>query len=263
MDRRHHNMCFNHVCKGICWYSTDSPDFAYPWKAFCALWSNIWRADKNPSVASKQLRGLTLSKRVFYFPTVSTSCVYFIELFSSHSGARKCISKLINTGQACVEHVASLFRDTCERVWGPWWGAQKSLFLIFSELFIFFFLLQHHMRGLGKLMNYPHRGKTVCVSCTIPRFITWSCLNLLNWGLNFPTLICPNSLYTVTFLYKQDDSMKKYLYKSETLLNLTRVVRSALLTVLFYKKLGMYLQQFLWSNQVCVCVCAYWIPLGS
>lgn len=22
---------------------------------------------------------------------------------------------------------------------------------------LFFFLLQHHMRGLGKLMNYPHR----------------------------------------------------------------------------------------------------------
>lgn len=143
--------------------------------------------------------------------------------------------------------------------------ARGSEIVVFDIQWAFhlFFLLQHHMRGLGKLMNYPHRGKTVCVSCTIPRLITWSCLNLLNWGLNFPTLICPNSLYTVTFLYKQDDSMKKYLYKSETLLNLTRVVRSAMLTVLFYKKLGMYLQQFLWSSQVCVCVCAYWIPLGS
>ncbi len=87
--RKHYDMWINRVGRGMCWYSTDSSDFAYPWKAFCALWSNIWRADKNPSVASKQLRGLTLSKRGFYFPTVSTSCVYFIELFSSHSGAQQ------------------------------------------------------------------------------------------------------------------------------------------------------------------------------
>lgn len=170
MDRRHHNMCFNHVCKGICWYSTDSPDFAYPWKAFCALWSNIWRADKNPSVASKQLRGLTLSKRVFYFPTVSTSCVYFIELFSSHSGARKCISKLINTGQACVEHVASLFRDTCERVWGPWWGAQKSLFLIFSELFIFFFSAATPHERIRKVNELSSQGQDSVCKLHYPTF---------------------------------------------------------------------------------------------
>ena len=88
-ERQRCDMWINHVGRGMCWYSTDSSDFAYPWKAFSALWSNIWRADKNPSVASKQLRGLTLSKRGFYFPTVSTSCVYFIEPFSSHSGARR------------------------------------------------------------------------------------------------------------------------------------------------------------------------------
>lgn len=80
----------NHMGRGgMHWYSTDFSDFAYPWKAFCALWSNIWGADKNPSVASKQLQGLTLSKRGFYFPTVSTSCVYFIEPFSSHRGAQQ------------------------------------------------------------------------------------------------------------------------------------------------------------------------------
>lgn len=83
------DMWINHVSRGMRWYSTDFSDFAYPWKAFCTLWSNIWGADKNPSVASKQLQGLTLSKRGFYFPTVSTSCVYFIEPFSSHRGAQQ------------------------------------------------------------------------------------------------------------------------------------------------------------------------------
>lgn len=215
-------MSVNHVSRGVCSYSTDSSDFAYPWKAFCALWSNIWRADKNPSVASKQLRGLTLSKRGFYFPTVSTSCVYFIELFSSHSGAqaaisrRKCISRLINTGCACLEHVASFFRDTCERVWRRWRRPPKSLFLIFRELFIVFSPLQHHMRGLEKLMNYPHRGQDSMCKLHYPtshnmerfKFIELKSWIFPHWS--DPVQDCTQSPFSVikTTVWKSSKSLK-------------------------------------------------------
>jgi len=38
--------------------------------------------------------------------------------------------------------------------------AKGSEIVVFDiqRAFHLFFLLQHHMRGLGKLMNYPHRG---------------------------------------------------------------------------------------------------------
>lgn len=103
------------ACAG---YSTGSSDFAYPWSAFCcALWSNIWRADKNPSVASKQLRGLTLSKRGFLFPyRFDLLCIFYWAVLIPQRRAAaisrpKCIWRLINTG--CMLGTCS--RDTCER----------------------------------------------------------------------------------------------------------------------------------------------------
>lgn len=103
------------ACAG---YSTD---FAYPWKAFCcALWSNIWRADKNPSVASKQLRGLTLSKRGFLFPyRFDLLCIFYWAVLIPQRRAAaisrpKCILRLINTG--CMLGTCSIaFAETLVR----------------------------------------------------------------------------------------------------------------------------------------------------
>lgn len=63
----------------VCWcYCKGLPDFAYPWKASLSLWSNIWRDDKNPLVASEQLPGLTLSKSFFYSPHhFNLWCVFY------------------------------------------------------------------------------------------------------------------------------------------------------------------------------------------
>lgn len=134
------------------WYSTDFSDFAYPWKAFCALWSNIWETDKNPSAASKQLQGLTLSKRGFLFPyRIDLLCIFYWAVLipqrcTAAMRCPKCILRLINTECACLKHVVSLLRDTCERVRRRWWRSQKSLFLIFSELFILFSTATPHER---------------------------------------------------------------------------------------------------------------------
>lgn len=38
-------------------------------------------------------------------------------------------------------------------------SSEIVVFDIQRAFHLFFFLLQHHMRGLGKLMNYPHRGQ--------------------------------------------------------------------------------------------------------
>lgn len=73
-------MCFSNLSVAVvCWcYSKGLPDFAYPWKASFSLWSNIWRDDKNPLVASEQLPGLTLSKSFFYSPhRFNLWCVFY------------------------------------------------------------------------------------------------------------------------------------------------------------------------------------------
>lgn len=36
-ERQLYDMGINHLGRGMCCYSTDSSDFAYPWKAFRAL----------------------------------------------------------------------------------------------------------------------------------------------------------------------------------------------------------------------------------
>lgn len=138
----------------MCSYSSDLSDFAYPWKAFCALWSNIWRADKNPSVASKQLWGLTLSKRGFYFPQrFDLLCIFYWAVLipqrcTKPISCRKCISKLINTKRACLEHVASHLRDICESVQGPSPSPKKIIVFDIQQAFhLLFFSATPHERN--------------------------------------------------------------------------------------------------------------------
>lgn len=157
-------MWIYHVGKGMRWYSTDFPDFAYPWKAFCALWSNIWGTDKNPSVASKQLQGLTLSKRGFYYPTVSTSCVYFIEPFESHRGAQQPYDvenvfwgSLIQSVHAW--NMECPFSETLVKECKGYDEDPRNRCFWYSVSISSYFRRQHCTRGLGKLMNYSPRDQ--------------------------------------------------------------------------------------------------------
>lgn len=109
---------------------------------------------------------LNIVKKGFLFPYhFDLLCIFYwaVLIPQRHAAAisrRKCISKLINTGRAHLEHAASFFRDNFERAGGATArGLRNRCFWYSASFSSFFFLLQHHMSGLGKLMNYPHRGR--------------------------------------------------------------------------------------------------------
>lgn len=127
----------------------------------------------------------------------------------------------------------------------------------------FFFLLQHHMSGLGKLMNYPHRGRDGACKLHYPTSHNMELFEFIELRVEFSHTDLTHFKIILGPLFLssrwQSESLSVFVSQKCSQTQNEGKVHSAR----WCSEQPSLCKHLLWSNQMCVCESVCWIPWAA